>query len=136
MTIKKKRSIGNGKGIDDKIQAYTNRQMKWIQAGSFLIQPTEEGIPVFTLHSLPDKPEQAFMIYNGGDHALFFRNKKVGMILDYLNPSAVEVLNQAQEAAICEVDPETDNMAPLYRIPVLHITQEMDIDLFKQGGKK
>ena len=58
------------------------------------------------------------------------------MILDYLNPNAKTVLNKAVEAAICEVDPETDNMAAIYRVPMLHIEQEMNIDLYKKEGNE
>ena len=109
--------------------------MKWIQAGSYLIQPTKEGVPVVEIASVNGMPEDAAIVYNGGDHALFFRNHELGIILDCLNEGAKVLLNGVSEAAICETSIETGNVAPIYRVPVMHYDDKIDIKLYKRKAK-
>ena len=109
--------------------------MQWIQAGSYLIQPTKEGIPVVEIPSVSGMPKDAAIVYNGGDHALFFRNSELGIILDFLNEGVKVLLNEATEAAICETSVETGNVAPIYRVPVMHHVDKIDIKLYKGKAK-
>ena len=82
---KHQRSIGNGRGIDDKLKECFENKVKWIQIDSFLIQPTKEGVPVITIPLLDGTAFQPYMIYNGGSRALLFKNKKTGVVLDRIN---------------------------------------------------
>jgi len=109
--------------------------MQWIQAGSYLIQPTKEGIPVIEIASVSGMPKDASIVYNGGDHALFFRNHELGIILDCLNEVAKGLLNNVSEAAICETSLETGNVAPIYRVPVMHYDDEINIELYRGKEK-
>lgn len=104
--------------------------MKWIQAGSYLIQPTKEGIPVVEIPSIAGMPKNASIVYDGGKHALFFRNEEVGMILDCLNNGVKALLDSVEEVAICEMSVETGNVAPIYRVPVIHSKDKLDITLY------
>ena len=131
-TKRHQKSIGNGRGIDDKLKNCTEKKMTWIRAGGFLVQPTKDGIPVITIHSLQDSPLKAFIIYNGGNRALFFRTPKVGIVLEHINPGIRKWLSSANEAGICEIDPITNNMAPIYRVPLLHVSPTINMNLYKK----
>ena len=51
--------------------------MKWIQAGSYLVQPTHQNIPVIEFFSNLDEPQPIALVYNPEqEHALILRNKE------------------------------------------------------------
>lgn len=106
--------------------------MKWVQAGSYIIQPTEEGIPVAEIPSIPGMPKDAMVVYDGGEHALFFRNKTEGIILDFLNDVVKDMLMKADKMAICEISKETGNVAPIYRVPIIHSKEKINVQTYKK----
>ena len=109
--------------------------MKWIQAGSYLIQPTEEGIPVAEIPSVPGMPQDAVVVYDGGEHALFFRNKKEGIILDFLNDLVKEMLMKAETMAICEISAESGAVAPIYRVPIIRSEEKINIETYRERSE-
>lgn len=107
--------------------------MEWIQAGSYMVQPTAESLPVVEITSQPGQPKDACVVYDGGEHALFFRNKEKGVILDYINPAVRSLLYSAEEVGILEASPSSDNVSPIYRVPVIHHSKKLDIQLSRKG---
>lgn len=95
--------------------------MKWIQAGSYAIQPTKEGIFVLEIPSSDTKTDLPTLIYDNGEHALLYRNQESGMVLDYIHPKVRNDLYNAKEVAVCEYDLEKDEVSDFYRIPVQQV---------------
>ncbi|MDR3126396.1 MAG: hypothetical protein LBT92_02070 [Rickettsiales bacterium] len=40
----------------------------------------------------PGEPENPQLVYDGGEHAILYKNKETSVILDYINPAAREKL--------------------------------------------
>ncbi len=104
--------------------------MDWLQAGTFLIQPTKQNIPVIEMYTHLDEPKPTALIYNPQqEHALLFRNEEVGIVLDYLNPKSLALFNKAKEVAVCEMDPKTQQVRYYYRLPIRRVKDKLNIQL-------
>ena len=104
--------------------------MKWLQAGSYLVQPTQQNIPVIEIFTDLDAPAEVALVYNPKqEHALLFRNDKVGIILDYLDSKAIKLLDKATEAAVCEMDEKTQRVRYYYRVPIQRVKEKLNIQL-------
>ena len=104
--------------------------MKWIQAGAYLVQPTKQNIPVIEIFTDLKKPHPLALVYNPKqNHALLFRSKTLGIILDYLDSKSIECFNRATEVAVCEMDKNTQNVLHYYRIPIQRVQDQLDVQL-------
>ena len=104
--------------------------MEWIQAGSFLVQPTQQNVPVVELFTDLDEPMPIALVYNPEqEHALLFRDDKIGIILDYLDAKTIQLFNQASEVAVCEMDEKNQNVRYYYRVPIQRVKEQLDIQL-------
>ena len=102
--------------------------MKWIQAGSYLIQPTQQKVPVVEIFTNLNKPQPLAVVYNPKqEHALLFRDDKVGIILDYLDPMSIRLFDHAKEIAVCEVDEARQRVRYYYRVPLQRTKRVLDI---------
>lgn len=96
--------------------------MEWVQAGIYLIQPTEQGRLVFELPAVDDsEPEESYFFYDGKEHALLYRNKQKGVVLDYINPAIREKLFAADKVTFLEYDIEKDNVVRTYDVPLKQV---------------
>jgi tetratricopeptide (TPR) repeat protein len=75
-----------------------------------------------------DEPdEDSFLLYNGGDIALYYRNHSRYMLMNYLHPSLYEVLMEIHKVSFREIEnryfnPDSDTLGDadiLKKIPVL-----------------
>ena len=99
------------------------------------MQATKQNIPVIEIFSNLDKPEKSVLVYHPGqEQALLVRNAENGVNLDYLNPQTMEVFEKAEEASVCELDTETEEVRYYYRIPIQRVDKEIDIKLLKKKG--
>lgn len=104
--------------------------MKWMQLESFLVQPTQQNVPVIEIFTDLDKPKPLALVYNPlQEHALLFRDDKIGLILDYLDPKSIQLFNQASEVAVCEIDEEKECVRNYYRVPLKKVTDKLNIQL-------
>ena len=107
--------------------------MKWIQAGSFLVQPTQQNVPVIEIFTDLGDPTSVALVYNPKqEHALLFRDDKTGIILDYLDPKTIKLFDLASEAAVCEMDEKTQRVRYYYRAPIQRIKEKLNIKLMKR----
>lgn len=104
--------------------------MEWVQVGTFLLQPTRQNIPVVEIFVNLGKPTAGVLVYNSKqEHALLFRDDKMGIILDYLDPKTIKLLDQASEVAVCEMDEKTLQVRHYYRAALQRVTKKLDIQL-------
>ena len=67
----------------------------------------------------PDK-NSAYVLYDGSDRAYLYRHKKSVVLLDYLNPQAVDILKNVAEILVIEADWDTNQTLYDYMVPVKH----------------
>ena len=104
--------------------------MKWLQAGAYLVQPTQQKVPVIEIFTDLDNPTAVALVYNPKqEHALLFRDDKVGIVLDYMDSKTIKLLNQASEAAVCGMDEKTQRVRYYYRVPVQRVKEKLNIQL-------
>lgn len=69
-------------------------------------------------------PEESTILYDGGEHAMFYRDKETSVILDYLPPETYEAWNNAETVLIAEYKEDADEKAEpvrIYDVPVRHM---------------
>ena len=69
---------------------------------------TDKGIVVFLIKARDDEPEKPVLLYDGRNHATFYRQSNQTILFDYLNPKVVDLLFAAKKALIFEVNEKRD----------------------------
>lgn len=64
-------------------------------------------------------PEQPKILYDGYDHALFYRAPGQTFVLDYINEAIQIVLKQTDKVLLFEVDLDQQNIITDYFVPVV-----------------
>lgn len=95
--------------------------MSLTQECSYCVFPSEEGIYVVAVSSRPTDPFNPVVLYDGGEHALLFRNAEDVIVLDYLNPALQTPLFEAKQVEVAEVDPQTHALGRHYSATVKQI---------------
>ena len=72
------------------------------------------------------EPLQPKIIYDGKEHALYYRNSESIIILDYLHPDVRVPLSKVKEVLISEVDDE--KVVKEYSVP-LKMVKQLPIDI-------
>lgn len=67
---------------------------------------TEQGVVVLLIKARDDEPIKPVVLYDGRNHATFYRKSDETILLDYLNPKVVDLLHSAEKVVIFEVDEE------------------------------
>lgn len=88
--------------------------MSLTQECSYCVFPSEEGIFIIAISSRDTDPFNPIILYDGGEHALFYRNGEDVIVLDYLNPKLQEDFFEASEVIIAEVDTQTNALIRHY----------------------
>jgi hypothetical protein len=88
------------------------------QAKEYTLLKNDQDEILLVLKSIYNTPpsEQALVIYDGGDHAIFYRDEKNTIILDYVHPVVRELVMEQKQIYIAELDEEVlkyDYMAKL-----------------------
>lgn len=110
--------------------------MQWVQASYYLIQATKQNKPVVELLDVGDEPTDPVLLYDGKNHALLYRNNQTGVILDYLDPRAQVLLKQSTSVAVCEFNPQTQDVRRLYDVPVHLCNEPFQMTLLPSRGEQ
>lgn len=89
-----------------------------IQEKDYEIVPTADGTLIFAISPRNDEPQNPFMMYDGGEHAKFYRRPSEIVLLDYINPGAKEPLLKAEFVIMTEVDYSQEKVVRDYKVKV------------------
>ena len=84
------------------------------QEKNFFILAVDENRLVFAIRARDTEPQLPIILYDGGKHALFYRNKIETIALDYLDDRAKPILSMGQNVAFAEINPDTEKMVRQY----------------------
>lgn len=89
---------------------------------------THEGVLVFLIKSHLREPEKPFVLYDGSNHATFYRRSDETILFDYLNEQVVPLLTQANHIVVFELDDEQEDVSRNYEVYVKHIKKNAFTD--------
>lgn len=89
---------------------------------------THEGVLVFMIKSRPLEPEKPFILYDGGDHATFYRRENETILLDYLNEKVIPYLLDSEKVVIFELDDDLEDVSRDYEAYVKHVKKNVFVD--------
>lgn len=72
----------------------------------------DKGQILIAIKARHGEPQDPYIIYDGKDIALFYRDSEHIIALDYINPDARTPLNKVNTLVICELDDEKDGDKP------------------------
>lgn len=79
---------------------------------------TEENVLVFAIKPTISEPENPILIYDGKNHATFYRTSEDVILLDYINKDAQKLLHEAAEILVLEYDQVADKVIKNYKARV------------------
>lgn len=86
------------------------------------ILENEDNELMFTLKDIELPIDPAFtprMYYDGGEHAIFIKNKTTGIICDYIHPGVRGSLGKVDEVLVAEL--KNGEIDEEYMVDVIHI---------------
>ena len=89
---------------------------------------TNEGSLVFIIKARDTEPESPFLLYDGGNHATFYRGEHETVLFDFLNEQVVPILQKAESIVVFEVDDEIEDISRDYTAGVKHIKMNVFTD--------
>ena len=87
-------------------------------AKNYEIIISDEGVPVFMIESNRTKPDNAVLLYDGGNHATLFRNDHDVVLLDYLHDEAKKYITNASWAIVLEKNKAGDKILKDYKVNI------------------
>lgn len=88
------------------------------QEKEYQIMPTTDGNLVFAIRAKSGEIKDPKILYNGGKHAVLYRNDEDVVILDHLHPGAVTRLQKLSKAFISEIDYENESVKHFYPVHI------------------
>lgn len=82
---------------------------------------TAEGPLVFVIKERNGEPQNPFILYDGGEHATFYRQDNETVLLDYLNEKVIPLLQEARKVIIFEIDDDLQEVVRDYEAYVKHV---------------
>lgn len=84
------------------------------------ILTNDKGDVLIAIRSRAGEPDRPQIVYDGGEHALLYRNKGLTVALDYIHPDVRETLASASSVTVAELDddPNADEPQREYAVPV------------------
>lgn len=89
---------------------------------------THEGVLVFLIKCRDDQPENPFLLYDGGNHATFYRRENQTVLFDYLNEKVIPLLQNSEKIVIFELNDEIEDVARDYEAYVRHVKKNVFTD--------
>lgn len=89
---------------------------------------TNEGVLVFIIKCHDLEPEKPFILYDGGNHATFYRRENQTILLDYLNEKVIPILQQSEKIIVFELSDEIEDIARDYEVYVKHVKKNVFTD--------
>ncbi len=81
---------------------------------------TENGDVVCVIPAVQEnEPVEPKILYDGREHALFYRAPGQSFVLDYINEAIQIALNQTDKILLFEVDLDQQNIVTDYFVPVV-----------------
>ena len=106
------------------------------QMKSYTTFLTEKGDLVIVIPFIKNSQAlNAKILYDGKEHALFYRRPEEVIVLDYLNEVAQIVLCQAGKILMFEVDIESQKIISDYFVPVIKTEKMPQIELAQTAPK-
>lgn len=99
-------------------------------AHKFFVAEGEEGEIYIFLDASKDKPENPRIVYDGKDHAVFFRAPDDKVVLDYIHPEVRDKLRHASDVVIVETILE--NIKDSY-IASMQLVDDIPVDWSRLG---
>ena len=84
----------------------------------YLITISKENIPVIIIAARTGIPDSSLILYDGGNHATFYRQASEVILLDYLAPETKQILLKAPFAVVMEASPNGKDICTDYKTPV------------------
>ncbi|MGD9639345.1 MAG: hypothetical protein AB7U85_09865 [Alphaproteobacteria bacterium] len=72
--------------------------------GEYAILVNDDDEVMISMASKLNDPENPRIIYDGGDHALYYRTPLETILLDYINPEVREALQKVKILLVAEVE--------------------------------
>ena len=86
---------------------------------NYFVLPIEDDKLVFALTARETEPQKhPAILYDGGAHALFYRNEGETVVLDWLHKKARSILSMGGTVAMTEIDADTEKVARQYPVIV------------------
>ena len=118
-----KNCIEENKGSKDSFSWIRVSVSSEIETRNYYIQPTQQGIYIFLIKALQEKPISAYMQYAGKDTALFLRTPTQTILLDYINPAIQKQLYEKAFVVVAEMDNECENIIRDYKVPLKQVPE-------------
>lgn len=87
-------------------------------AENYQIMTTKEGVPVFVIDNNRSKPDNAILLYDGGQHATLFRNDHDVVLLDYIPVKVRDIISNSSWAVVLEKNKAGDNILKDYKVMI------------------
>lgn len=84
-------------------------------AKDYLITISKENIPVIIITARTETPNSPVILYDGGNHATFYRQPTEVVLLDYLAPETKQILLEAPFAVVMETSPDGKDICADYK---------------------
>ncbi len=94
----------------------SDKQVKPEQEEFYDILQNADGDLLFAIRARSGAPEDPRIVYDGNEHALFYRNKGFSITLDFIHPEAREPLSKVSTVLMVEF--EKDEVVREYDVPV------------------
>ncbi len=82
-----------------------------------------DGDFMFVLKNRDGKPDNSRILYDNGEHAIFYRNENTPIILDYLNPEVKLGLDRVKEVLVVEFADNQEDIINEYVVPIKKVKQ-------------
>ena len=82
---------------------------------------TDEGALVIITGPQEGKESAPFILYDGGNHATFYRRPDQTVLLDYINPEVIPIMDKAEFVVMMETNEDIDDIINDYKAPIKHV---------------
>jgi hypothetical protein len=95
----------------------------FIQEKAYRVYLNDDGEMMFAIPEKDGKAKKPTIIYDGGPHAILYRNKDQTVLLDYLNEQVREPLTKVEQVLVAEFKRDGQTLVREYHVPVKQMKQ-------------
>jgi hypothetical protein len=95
----------------------------FIQEKAYRVYFNEKGELLFVILEKDGEANKPMIIYDGGPHAILYRNREQTVLLDYLNEQVREPLTKIKQALVAEFKQDGETLVREYDVPVKQMKQ-------------
>ncbi|MBO5997107.1 MAG: hypothetical protein J6P93_01080 [Alphaproteobacteria bacterium] len=88
------------------------------QEENYFILAVGKNRLVFAITARSTDEQMPIILYDGGKHALFYRNEQETVVLDYIDSKIVPYLASGQNVVMAEINPKTEELTRQYPVSV------------------